>query len=297
MSKRIPCPTRLVPVALFLAVGFSQAAYQPVVVLKNPYASERIDTLGNVIWDSLVRRKTLVATLYRTGMTDSLAAEATTNDSGFCRPLFDRWPYVGSRVAPGSIERMDIALPNTYRATKTMVGFTFEPLRMERLLATGRTGETLQIVLPLSISKHDVTIGDGPFEFFFVVLADPHIAAGKKTDERRWGDFGSEGWDDADTGLSERPWPIEQVEASVAFINDSLVGRPECDARFVVVAGDVTHMSERSEFERARQVLAGLDERLFLVPLLGNHDGWPYVGIIPDPLLGSVRSVRRAGPG
>lgn len=282
MSERILSQSRLVAMALFLAVSFSQAAYQPIVVLKNPYASEHTDSLGNVTRDSLARHKTLMATLYRTGMTDSLTVEGATNDSGFCRPLFDRWPNIGSLVEPGSIERLDIALPNTYRATKTGAGFTFEPLRIECLSATGRIGETLVVVLPLSVTKRDTTIGSGPYEFDFVVLADPHLVAGKKTRENGWGDFGEEGWDDADTGLSENNWPIPVIEASVAFINSELVGQPECDARFVVIAGDVTHMSERSEFQRARQVFAGLDDRLFLVPLLGNHDGWPYVGIIPD---------------
>lgn len=62
----------------------------------------------------------------------------------------------------------------------------------------------------------------------------------------------------------------------INYINQML-NNPNYDVRFVAITGDITSSSERSEWERTRKVFADLDRRLFIVPVMGNHDGWPYV--------------------
>jgi len=128
------------------------------------------------------------------------------------------------------------------------------------------------------VSCDTITIGSGSYQFDFAVLADPHIACWKKQNNQGQGDFGTQGWNDYDNDPNERPYPISTITSCVDFINDSLVGKPNCDVRFVVLVGDVAHSSERSEYQRSRETYARLNDGLFLVPLLGNHDGWPFVG-------------------
>jgi hypothetical protein len=156
-------------VALAAISGLSQAAYEPRLVLKFPFLSEHVDSLGNVFEDSLDRNRAFYVTLYRTGMTDSLKVESVTNDSGLAVLQFDRWPSDSSPVDSVSIRRLDISLPNTFRATQVGDGFTFEPLRIDSVPLTGCTGETLDVVLPLSVSVDEFTIGSGSFHYDIVV--------------------------------------------------------------------------------------------------------------------------------
>jgi hypothetical protein len=268
--------------SLSVMFNFSSAAYEPRLVLKYPFLSEHSDSLGNLVEDSLVRNRAFDATLYRTGMSDSLTVQGVTNDSGLSVPQFDRWPSDDSLVDSTSIGRLDISLPNTYRATQVGDGFTFEPLRIESVPCFGRTAETIDVVLPLSVAVQEFTIGSGAYAYDLVVLADCHVAEGKKQ-QGGYADFGTQGWDDCDNDPQEKPPAVQEVEACRSYINGELTAARGYDLRFVVLAGDVTSTSERSEYQRIRQILAGLDERpsgekLFVVPLMGNHDGWPYVG-------------------
>ncbi len=90
-------------------------------------------------------------------------------------------------------------------------------------------------------------------------------------------DFGTQGWNDEDNDPGETTFAIENNEMCISYINQ-MFNNPNYDIRFVVVTGDITTSSERSEWQRARKVFADLDRRSFIVPVMGNHDGWPYVG-------------------
>jgi hypothetical protein len=252
------------------------------VILKHPFASEHTDPYGNPVTDSLVRFKTFKATLYRSDMTDSVTVEDKTNDSGFCMLHFDQWPKSSTSIELASIQRLDLSFPNTWRATRTGSRFHFEPLRIEQVSVTGRTGETLVIVIPLSVTMHEYNIGHGYYAYDFAVLADCHIGEGSKA-TNGMEDFGTELWNDADNDPNESTFSITNVEACRDFI-DSLYEQAGYDIRFVAVAGDISSTSERSEYERARQVFAGFNSDLFVVPMMGNHDAWPYVGTGPWPL-------------
>ena len=267
---------------LFVAASICGATYQRAVILKHPFASEHTDPYGNPVTDSLVRFKTFKATLYRSDMTDSVTVEDKTNDSGLCMLHFDQWPKSSTSIELASIQRLDLSFPNTWRATRTGSRFHFEPLRIEQVSVTGRTGETLVIVIPLSVTMHEYNIGHGYYAYDFAVLADCHIGEGSKA-TNGMEDFGTELWNDADNDPNESTFSITNVEACRDFI-DSLYEQAGYDIRFVAVAGDISSTSERSEYERARQVFAGFNSDLFVVPMMGNHDAWPYVGTGPWPL-------------
>ena len=263
-------------VMLSATFSLSSAAYEPMIILKFPFISEHTDSLGNIIQDSLVRYRAFQATLYRTGMTDSLKLESATNDSGFSVLQFEWWPSDSSPVDSTNIRRLDILLPNTYRAVQDGNGYTFEPepLRIESVPCSGSSEETISVVLPLSVCVREFTIGNGPFHYDFVVLTDCHIADGKK-EQNGMEDFGTQGWDDEDNDPTETTPEIENNKMCRDYINTNLI---DPHLRFVAITGDITSSSERSEWQRARKVFAGLDSRVFIVPLMGNHDGWPYVG-------------------
>ena len=79
-------------------------------------------------------------------------------------------------------------------------------------------------------------------------------------------DHGDPGWDDGGGDGGEN---AEQLALAVQQVNQ----RAE-EIAFVVVLGDLTDSGERSEFEAARRELEELE--VPWVPLLGNHDTWPY---------------------
>jgi 3',5'-cyclic AMP phosphodiesterase CpdA len=103
----------------------------------------------------------------------------------------------------------------------------------------------------------------GVVGFSFVHLTDLHIGEG-------FDDYGTPGWDDepppGDVGYS-----AQRLRKSVNWINrhaDSL------RIRFVMVTGDLTDSGEKSEFLKCREILNDL--QVPYIPLIGNHDVWPY---------------------
>jgi hypothetical protein len=62
---------RLMVMLLVAALSLCSAAYQPLLILKHPFASDHVDSLGNTVADSLIRRKAFDVTFYRTGTTGS----------------------------------------------------------------------------------------------------------------------------------------------------------------------------------------------------------------------------------
>lgn len=179
MIYNIKKPKFIVIIVLFL-FSFGGATYEPMVVLKFPFMSEHPDSIQE-IQDSLVRWRDFLATLYRTGITDSLKVESVTNDSGFSVLRFERWPSDSFPVDSTNISRLDILLPNTYQALRSGDGYRFpsEPLRIESVPCSGRSGETISVGLPLAVYMREFTIGSGPFHYDFIVLSDCHIAEGK----------------------------------------------------------------------------------------------------------------------
>lgn len=101
------------------------------------------------------------------------------------------------------------------------------------------------------------------FRFSFVHLTDTHIGEGA-------GDYGSPGI------LDEPPegdigYPAERLRRFVEYINEV---HTEEGIAFVVVSGDLTDSGERSEFLKFKEIMGDLE--IPYVPLIGNHDVWPY---------------------
>ena len=108
--------------------------------------------------------------------------------------------------------------------------------------------------------------GDIPgavYKYSFVHLTDVHI--GESVD-----DFGTVGYDDTLLSM-ENGYPSAALMSAVRWINAHAT---EKDIRFVIVSGDLTDSGEKSEFMRFREIMDELD--IPYVPLMGNHDTWPY---------------------
>ncbi len=102
---------------------------------------------------------------------------------------------------------------------------------------------------------------DGPQAMSFAILADLHVGEGHD-------DFGSEDWDDKG---GEEDELTERLRVAIDKVNAQ---RQAYDLQLVMVLGDLTDSAERSELQLAAELLDELE--LPWVPLLGNHDAWPY---------------------
>jgi len=268
---------------ILLAVfGLSMSLAEPwslKVIVKRPYLAEHYDSLGNLAPDSLVRNGKIATIIYKSGMVDSLLSEAVTNDSGFVVFDFTQW-HDGSAVDSSDVGRIDIAFPTTYEAIKIGEKTTFRKLRYESVLFKGRQFEEISIILPLlSVNLNEYTIGAGNFTYDIVIMTDTHIGEFGGGDS----DFGSDGYDDYDDDPYETSVPIANMWSGVLFINEQLIagGYP---IKFIAYTGDVSSSSERSEYQRAITLLSALTpyspsppyDRIFYIPIMGNHDAWPY---------------------
>ncbi|MEO0137913.1 MAG: hypothetical protein ABIL40_07625 [candidate division WOR-3 bacterium] len=264
---------------LLFSVGISLAEpWSLRVIVKRPYLSDHYDSLGNLVLDSLVRGRMIVTTIYNSGLVDSLSSERVTNDSGVAIFDFSQW-HDGSVVDSVNIGRIDISFPTTYECIEVGGRITFRKLRYEAIPFMGRHFEEIGIVLPtLTVNLNEYTIGAGNFEFDFVVLTDIHINEQANHDY----DFGSDGYDDYDDNPYETGVPISNLWSAILFINEQLL--PTYPIKFIVLTGDITSSSERSEYERTKTLLHQLTEyspsypydRIFYIPVMGNHDAWPY---------------------
>jgi hypothetical protein len=263
----------------FLALSMGVAeTWSLKVIVKRPYLSEHYDSLGNLVIDSLVRNRKIAVVIYKSGMLDSLSSESATNDSGFVIFDFTQW-HDGSAVDSTNIAKIDILFPTTYEGIKVGENITFRKLRYQSVSFKGRQFEEITIILPLlSVNLNEYTIGAGNWGFDFVVLTDLHINELGNHDY----DFGSEGYDDYDDNPYETGVPISNLWSAVLFINEQLL--PAYPIKFIVLLGDISSSSERSEYQRVKTLLSNLTlyspiypyDRIFYIPVMGNHDAWPY---------------------
>jgi 3',5'-cyclic AMP phosphodiesterase CpdA len=103
------------------------------------------------------------------------------------------------------------------------------------------------------------------YAYSFIQITDIHVGEGE-------GDYGSEGFMDDIAPTDNGGLCAERLMKSVLWINAHHI---ESNIKFVIVSGDITDSGERSEFEKAKEILDLLE--IPYIPLLGNHDAWPYV--------------------
>ena len=264
------------PRLFYVLLGFatiSEASYSFKIIVKYPFTVEYIktDSVGNliIIVDSLTRFRPLKPIIFRTE-TESLYQESITDSLGCATFLFNRWSD-NTPVTLDNITRMAIDFPNTDRVIRTDGKINFEHLKYDNI-DFRQTPEEITIVLPMTVYRMTFQIGAGFNVFNFAIMNDMHIGEG-------FTDFGTSGWND-DTSSGQTNTVIQNNENVVAAINNLM---PD----FIAVLGDVTDSGERSEFKCARKVLGRLLQKPYL-PIMGNHDIWPYWGI---PCTGDKASI------
>jgi hypothetical protein len=141
---------------------------------------------------------------------------------------------------------------------------------------------TLPLVIPLFLtacaSKETKDTGSPPLpSFAFALLTDTHVGEGVP-------DYGTEGWDDGEGALTGGN--ADTLRGAVRRVNERA---GELDLRFALVLGDLTDSGERSDFEAVRAILGELE--LPWLPLLGNHDVWPFAFPGEDRRLSSAESA------
>ncbi|MEW5760437.1 MAG: metallophosphoesterase, partial [Candidatus Thermoplasmatota archaeon] len=103
----------------------------------------------------------------------------------------------------------------------------------------------------------------GNLNFSFAIIPDLHIGGWYK-------DYGGAGYNDSNTTGQENDI-TRLARASVLKVNQL---KNKYNIKFAIVIGDLTDSGERSEFEKAKEILDNLT--VPYIPLLGNHDVWPY---------------------
>ncbi|MCX5789813.1 MAG: metallophosphoesterase [Elusimicrobia bacterium] len=117
---------------------------------------------------------------------------------------------------------------------------------------------------PLNVVRSSVNRDRGGASFNFAQLTDLHIGEGAS-------DYGTPGYDDAPPG-GDIGGPAKTLRAAVEWIN---ANKDAERIAFVMVTGDLTASAERSEYLKVKEILDSLS--VPYVPLIGNHDVWPYV--------------------
>lgn len=103
------------------------------------------------------------------------------------------------------------------------------------------------------------------YQFTFVHMSDTHIGEGDS-------DYGTPGYLNDTMPEGDVGRPAIRLRRAIKWINNN---RLEHNIKFVIITGDITDSGERSEFEKAKEILDDLE--VPYLPILGNHDVWPYV--------------------
>ena len=105
------------------------------------------------------------------------------------------------------------------------------------------------------------SLNSGTERLRFIQISDPHVGGG---------DYGTAGYDDLPP-VGDQGGGAQYLRTCVDWINDNY---GYYGIEFVIVSGDMTHSAEWSEFSKAKEILDSLE--IPYVPVLGNHDVWPY---------------------
>jgi len=149
----------------------------------------------------------------------------------------------------------------TLKADKEKVNHSYsEPgLYTVNLTVTNDKGLTASTIRTIRVSS----------DWSFAVITDLHIGYCIE-------DYGTEGWEDSDGEyywLTERLFhPDDDKLGIIEWINEN---EWTYNIHFVVVLGDITDTAEYSEFLMARGLLDKLN--VPYIPIIGNHDVWPYI--------------------
>ena len=100
----------------------------------------------------------------------------------------------------------------------------------------------------------------GVYKFSFVHLTDIHVGEGIA-------DYGTPGYYDDTMPVGDIGYSAERLRKSVNWINANAKKR---GIKFVIVTGDLTDSGEKSEFDKANEILSTL--MVPFVPQIGNHD-------------------------
>jgi predicted MPP superfamily phosphohydrolase len=103
------------------------------------------------------------------------------------------------------------------------------------------------------------------YKFSFVHISDTHIGEGL-------GDYGTPGFYNDTMPAIDESEPDVRLRKAVQWINANSISK---NIKFVVVSGDLTGSAEKSEFLKFKEIMSDL--QMPYVPVIGNHDVWPYV--------------------
>ncbi len=103
--------------------------------------------------------------------------------------------------------------------------------------------------------------------FQIAVVSDIHIG-----EDDRDKDYGSPGWEGRAPGQDAEGAIARALRDLVSWVNENCSSER---VKYVFVTGDLTASAELSELEKAKEILDLL--MVPYVPLIGNHDVWPYV--------------------
>jgi predicted MPP superfamily phosphohydrolase len=108
------------------------------------------------------------------------------------------------------------------------------------------------------------TMGAGDFQWAFAIITDSHVGGGIS-------DFDGNGWDDGTSGIDGTNGAY--LKEAISWINNNYIRE---NIKFVIFCGDLADSGEKSELRKGKEILDTL--AIPYVPIIGNHDMWPYSG-------------------
>lgn len=103
------------------------------------------------------------------------------------------------------------------------------------------------------------------YQFSFVHLTDTHIGESE-------GDYGTRGFLSDTMPNGDIGYSAERLRKAINWINNNYINK---NIKFILVSGDLTDSGEKSEFDKFKEIMNS--SQIPYVPLIGNHDTWPYV--------------------